>query len=167
MAADLTAGFRPRNLEHVLPLAAGALANMYVSQLIVSKFLPSWASGWKRLILNLGTAGVLTTLTGMVRKQYAVPVLTGAVLQSVIQGATPYVLPQLEKVVSAVSPHTPPAAALPVPAPALPAPVAGINEYFNAGTKMLPGPMAGCGCQTADDMAGIGEYMTQDAANAL
>lgn len=137
-------GFQPKTLISYAPVALGGLLNIYASDMIANRLPAGWQVGWKRILVNVASAGVLGGVTAMISKKYASKVFVGGMLQAAVAGLTPYVGPQVDKMVNIVAP-------LPAPAPvaaAAPATVKGMlgmDDFLDTGTPRL-GAMDELGC---------------------
>ena len=143
VVTSVRSGFSPKTLIHYAPVAGGAFLNVYVSGLIADRLPAGWQTGWKRIGVNVASAGLLSALVAMVAKKYAKPVFVGAMLQATVAALTPYVGPQVDKVVDAISPPPAPVA---IAAPA--ATVKGyLGDFMSTDTPRMSGlnDLACCG----------------------
>lgn len=143
IATAALAGYKPSALKQYAPVALGSFTAIYASQLLADRLPTGWQTGYKRIVVNLVSAGILGALTAMVAKKYAKAVFTGGMLYAIVAGLTPYVGPQVDKAVNLVAPLPVP---VPVPVPAAAATVKGLamDDYLDTGTRRL-GELGCCG----------------------
>lgn len=86
-------GFSFESIKTVLPIALGAVGNVYASEFVASKLPSSFRGGWKDNIVGALTAGAMLAISS-VAKQPALgqKLFIGGLTQVVIKSLLPYVV---------------------------------------------------------------------------
>jgi hypothetical protein len=82
----LSAGFNVQNLKTAGIMTAGGLANSYLGEFVVNRFLnSSWKKGLKAGVIGIAGAGLLGAASGAANSSLGAPVLTGGLVQTMIK----------------------------------------------------------------------------------
>jgi len=82
---SIMAGFKPSAVMGVVPIAAGALGNHFLSNMVASRLPASLQGRWTHPITSVATAGILSAGVGMANKRWAGPVFAGGMVQAVVE----------------------------------------------------------------------------------
>lgn len=83
----LMAGLKPGMIMGVAPIAAGAIANLWLTPRVASYLPAGWQSGIRKSVVGLLSAGGIAAISGMAAPRFAAKLAVGAVAQTVIEAA--------------------------------------------------------------------------------
>jgi hypothetical protein len=83
----LLAGVKPAAIMGTVPVAAGAIANLWLTPKVASYLPAGWQSGIRKSVVGLLSAGGIAAVSGVAAPRFAAKLAVGAVAQTVIEAA--------------------------------------------------------------------------------